>query len=297
MNSRKWITAGNAVAWLVTAAVATAIGLTGNRLGGLPGSEPPTVEDIVDAIGALALGVLGVVLVRRRVADGLGRALAGLAALAGAVWLTGGVADLLAGGGSPSTTARVLNLLSGALFVPLFATMVLGPLLLFPTGTLPSSRWRWLGWLAVTAVVVSMLSILVKPGPIDDEVSAWGTNPLGIQGLAGAIDVVEVGALIGLVLSALGGAAAVISRLLSYRGARRRQVVWFLAGALPLLIGLFADPGASVIAQTVSAMVIFGGLIGGMAWALLGRPARVENQNNHARQSSTHPIGSSPDSR
>ena len=298
MNSRKWITAGNAVALLVTAAVATAIGLTCSRLGDrLPGSEPLTVEDIVDAIGALALGVLGVVLVRRRVADGLGRALVGLAALAGAVWLTGGVADLLAGGGSPSTTARVLNLLSGALFVPLFATMVLGPLLLFPTGTLPSSRWRWLGWLAVTAVVVSMLSILVKPGPIDDEVSAWGTNPLGIQGLAGAIDVVEVGALIGLVLSALGGAAAVISRLLSYRGARRRQVVWFLAGALPLLIGLFADPGASVIAQTVSAMVIFGGLIGGMAWALLGRPAQVENQNNHARQSSTHPIGSSPDSR
>lgn len=118
-----------------------------------------------------------------------------------------------------------------------------------------------------------MLSILVKPGPIDDEVSAWGTNPLGIQGLAGAIDVVEVGALIGLLGSALGGAAAVISRLVWYRGARRRQVVWFLAGALPMLVGLFTDSGASVIAQTVSAAVIFGGLIGGMAWALLGGPA------------------------
>jgi hypothetical protein len=73
--------------------------------------------------------------------------------------------------------------------------------------------------------------------------------------------------------SALGGAAAVITRLVRYRGARRRQVVWFLAGALPMLVGLFTDPGASVIAQTVSAAVIFGGLIGGMAWALLGGPA------------------------
>ena len=109
--------------------MAAAIGLTGNRLGGrLPGSEPMSVEDIVDTIGALALGVLGVVPVRRRVADGLGRALVGLAALAGAVWLTGGIADVLAPGGSPSATARVLNLLSVALFMPLFVTMVLGPL-------------------------------------------------------------------------------------------------------------------------------------------------------------------------
>lgn len=276
MNSRKWINAGNAVARLVTAAVAMAIGLIGSRLGGrLPGSEALTVEDIVDAIGALALGVLGVVLVRRRVADGLGRALVGVAALAGAVWLTGGIADVLAAaGGSPSTAARLSYLLSVALFVPLFATMVLGPLLLFPTGALPSPRWRWLGWLAVTVVLVSMLSILVKPGPIDGEVSAWGSNPLGIQGLAGAIDVVEVGAVIGLLVSALGGAAAVISRLVRYRGARRRQVVWFLAGALPMLVGLFTDAGGSVVAQTVSAVVIFGGLIGGMSWALLGGPAR-----------------------
>jgi hypothetical protein len=276
VNSRRFINAGNAVAWLVTAAVATAIGLAGNRLGGrLPGSEPLTVEDVVDAVGALALGGLGVVLVRRRRADGLGRVLVALAALAGAVWLTGGIADLLAMGGSPSTTARVLNLLCVALFVPLFVTMVLGPLLLFPTGTLPSSRWRWLGWLAVTATLVSMLSILVKPGPIDDEVSAWGDNPLGIRSLAGAIDVIAVGALIGLLVLALGGAAAVISRLVRYRGARRRQVVWFLAGALPMLVGLFTDPGASVVAQTVSAVVIFGGLIGSMTWALLGGPAQA----------------------
>jgi hypothetical protein len=274
VNSRNWINTGNAVAWLVTAAAAMAVGLTGNRLGGqLTGSEPLTVEDVVDAIGMLAMGGLGVLLVRRRRADGLGRALVGLAALAGAVWLSGGIADLLAAGGSPSTAARLLHLLSVALFVPLSVTMVLGPLFLFPTGTLPSSRWRWLGWLTVTAVLVSMLSILVKPGPIDDDVSAWGTNPLGIQRLADAIDIANVGAVIGLLASALGGVAAVISRLVRYRGTQRRQVVWFLAGAVPMLVGLFTDWGASVTAQTISAVVIFGGLIGGMAWALLGGPA------------------------
>jgi hypothetical protein len=276
VTSRNLITAHNAAGWLAGAAAATMIGLAGNHWGGrLPGSEPLSVEDVIDATGGLAFGALGLALLRRNRAPGLGRLLVGLAALAGAVWLTGGIADLLAAGGNPSTTAQLLNLLSGALFVPVFVIMIVGPALLIPTGTLPSPRWRPLVWITTTAIVISVLAMLLAPGPIDEDVPGWGNNPLGIPSLGDVTDAVAAAALIALIGCALGAAGAVVVRIVHYRGARRRQVLWFIAGATPMLIGLFTDPGGSQLAQTLSAVIIFGALIGGMGWGLLGGPARA----------------------
>src|ERR687889_2801825 len=58
-------------------------------------------------------------------------------------------------------------------------------ILLFPTGRLPSRRWRWLGWLTVAFVVVGVIlaafssgALLGILGPIQ--------NPLGIEGFSNA---------------------------------------------------------------------------------------------------------------
>ena len=55
-------------------------------------------------------------------------------------------------------------------------------LLLFPTGRLPSRRWRWLAWLTVGYILVGVLTAAFSPGAY---LGALGPirNPLGIEGL------------------------------------------------------------------------------------------------------------------
>ena len=79
-------------------------------------------------------------------------------------------------------------------------------------------------------------------------------------------DMLQVAGLVLVLGSVLMAATAVMVRLVRYRGARRRQMWWFLGGMTPLVVGLAVDPGSSAAAQTVTALVIFGAMLGGMAW-------------------------------
>jgi hypothetical protein len=55
-------------------------------------------------------------------------------------------------------------------------------LLLFPTGRLPSRRWRWLAWLIVAYVLVGGVTAAVSPGAYLGSLGPI-RNPLGIEGL------------------------------------------------------------------------------------------------------------------
>ena len=271
--ARRMVQPSSAPAWFAGAVVATAVGITlSATTTRLPGTEPLTVEDAVDAAGMVALGGLGVVLVRRGIATGLGRALVVTAALAGTIWLCGGLADVLADGSRPPLVAQLLSLASAVLFVPNFVLLFAAPPLLFPTGRLPSPRWRWLVVAAVSGTVASMVSLLFAPGALDDDVPAWGKNPLGVEALDGLTSALEVVGLVLLIGSVPASLAAVVVRLVRYHDARRAQMWWFVAGFAPMVVGLFTDLGGSPVAEVISALVIFGGLLGGMAWALLGAP-------------------------
>lgn len=239
----------------------------------LPGSEPPGTEDVVDAVAMVAAGVLGLAVLRRGVAAGLGRALLTLSAVSAAVWLSAGLADVVTDGGPSPVAARLLTLFSGVLFIPAFALLVLGPLLLFPDGRLPGRRWRPVAWLAGAGVGVSMLATVLAPGPVDEDVPGLGVNPLGVPGLAGLVDTVSVAGLVALGVTFSAAVAAVVTRLVRSRGPRRRQMWWFLAGALPMVVLTVLDDGG--LPQVVSAVLVFAALFGAMAWALLGPPGRA----------------------
>jgi hypothetical protein len=268
------MTSRRIIAWWVFGAGATAIGVALNLAAGrMPGSEAFGAEDVVDAVGGVAVGGLGVLLLLHGVAAGLGRALLASSVLHGGVWLTGGLADAIAHGEpQPPWPARALDVLNEVLFIPAFVLVVLAPLLLFPTGRLPSRRWRVVGWLAVGGTIGSMVGTLVAPGPVDEDVPAWGTNPFGIDGLDGFSDALQGAGLIAVLVAAVAGIAAIVVRLIRSRGIQRRQMWWFVVLIAPV-IAMIAIDTDGLIPGALSAVIVFTLIIGAIGYPLLGRPA------------------------
>lgn len=267
-----------AVAAAATGAV-TALGIA-LTTPDLPGGEPMTWEDVVDVAAILAFGALGAVLVRLRRAEGLGRALVLLGVLESLNYLLGGVADAIAQGQpDPPVMAQLCHLASTAAFIATFVVFVLSPLLLFPTGRLPSRRWRLAAWAAVTGTVTSMLSVLLAPGPVEDDNPSWGDNPIGWDALAGVTDTLELVGLLLLAVAVVSGLAAYVTRLVRFRGARQRQMAWFSVGVVTMVGGLIIDTnGKSVVLEIVLALVIFGSRFFSIAWPLLGPLGRAAEE-------------------
>src|SRR5215204_2618227 len=102
-------------------------------------------------------------------------------------------------------------------------------ILLFPTGRLPSTQWRWLGWLTVIFVVVGVIlgafssgALLGILGPIQ--------NPLGIEGFSN----IYYKAIIFIMgtLVTLAAFLAVFIRLRRAIGVERQQIKWFAYAAV-----------------------------------------------------------------
>jgi hypothetical protein len=131
-------------------------------------------------------------------------------------------------------------------------------LLLTPTGSLPSPRWRWWARVAGAAPVVAVLAGAVQPDPLAPE---WYGNPLAVPVLYRILAVPGVVAIAVALASVLVGAVSLLLRFRRARGVERLQLRWLalaaaLAGGL-LLVTLVAgylalDP---VVLTTISLCV------------------------------------------
>jgi hypothetical protein len=112
-------------------------------------------------------------------------------------------------------------------------------LLLFPTGHLPSRRWRPVAWAAGATITGASLVAAVAPEPLD---AGLPPNPLGIRQLAEVYR--HAGSIAFLLLGVLGLAsvASVVVRFRRARGEERQQLKWFTygAGVLTLLLAVSA---------------------------------------------------------
>jgi hypothetical protein len=128
-------------------------------------------------------------------------------------------------------------------------------LLLTPTGSPPSPRWRWWARVSAAAVAVTLVAATVAPGSLDP-LAQYVSGPLDPQVYGGALRVaIQLALLVG-VLAVLAGAASLVVRFRHARGVERQQLQWVaLAAALT---------GLSILAAGV---LIAAGEVNLGAWA------------------------------
>ena len=139
-------------------------------------------------------------------------------------------------------------------------------LLLFPTGKLPSRRWRPALWLAVAAVVLSFMTSAFKPGPVwKDTLNV--DNPLGIGALGSLLDTAGTVVWFSFAGTMLLAGASVIVRFRHAHGDERQQLKWISFAALVLVVAFAAGNTTGHLGATGDAVVN-----GILALALAGIP-------------------------
>jgi hypothetical protein len=138
-------------------------------------------------------------------------------------------------------------------------------LLLTPSGSLPSPRWRWWARLAAAAPVGFLLALAVGPGlviPPYDEV----IDPVSVPALASAVAAVIAVSFTIAIGGLTVGAWSLVVRFRSARGSERQQLRW-VAFAAALTVPPAAVVLFSVVVDTTATVVVLVAL--GVCMALL----------------------------
>src|SRR4051812_8462730 len=93
-------------------------------------------------------------------------------------------------------------------------------LILFPTGRVPSPRWRWLVWAIVATLVCLVVAAMFRPGPIELNRGVTVTTPTGIEALRATLTAAAW--IFGFVLVA-ESIAAVAALAIRYRNAGEEE--------------------------------------------------------------------------
>jgi hypothetical protein len=109
-------------------------------------------------------------------------------------------------------------------------------LLLTPTGSLPSPRWRWWARVTVAAAVVLVVALAVARGPLDPQYQVLG-GPFDLRGQGGVLLVVNQLALAATTLAVVVGAASLVVRFRRAHGVERQQLRWLAWAAAVAVLG------------------------------------------------------------
>jgi hypothetical protein len=174
---------------------------------------------------------VGAVLATRRPRHPVGWLLLGLGASIGLSGFIDGYAlyGLLARPGS-LPAARWPAIYSPAVAVAGIACVSF-VLLLTPTGSLPSPRWRWWARVAGAAPVVYVVALTLNTEPLDPTYRSV-RNPLGLHAFQRPIAVTHIVASGVAVVAVVVGALSLVVRFRRARGTEREQLRWVALAAV-----------------------------------------------------------------
>jgi hypothetical protein len=239
VQPRQW---SGVVAWALwlLVLVGMAVGFWLEDLLRQAGWADPLDTAVGPTVAAVSAATVGAVLAGRRPRHPVGWLLLAFALFLAANGVAGGYAPygLQARPGALPAAAWV------AMYYPataLAAFACLGlVLLLVPTGSPPSPRWRWWAWLTVGAPAVLLLAMPLAPRPPDSRYRAVD-NPLDLRPFDGALLVANRAALAVTVLGILVGAGSLVVRFRRARGTERQQLRWVVLAAALTGVGMLAS--------------------------------------------------------
>ena len=173
--------------------------------------------------------------------------------------------------------ARSPCCVSEAAFVAVMTTLLTFLPLFFPSGALPSRRWRFAVWASWATLAAGLVPILFNPGPIDEDVADSPSNPWGIAEAASLLEKIELVAPPACAILAMTSLASLLLRLRRSTGAERRQI-GILAGGVAVLVVLFLLDGVlqsifGSVYGVIRAMVAISAIPTAVAIALLRQSA------------------------
>lgn len=226
------------VAWTLWGAVACLLALAG-VFAALNASLTEPLSYILLSVDFLAVAFIGALVAARQPANPIGWLLLGIMVVMSVVFAGDGYAvyGLYTRPGSlPGSLWAAWA--SGWLWVIVIGSFLTFVPLLFPTGRLPSPRWRLLGWLT-GAFLASAACVLALRPQIDLEARVGAVrNPIGIDPMADLARWVDGP---GAALSSVFSLAALISLVVRFRqgsGEERQQIKWF-GLAIGLMVAYF----------------------------------------------------------
>jgi hypothetical protein len=113
-------------------------------------------------------------------------------------------------------------------------------LLLTPTGSPPSPRWRWWAWLMAGAPTVLLLVMALAPRPPEERYQGVD-NPFDLRPFDGALLLANQAALALTVVGVLVGAGSLVVRFRRARGTERQQLRWLVLAAALTGAGMLAS--------------------------------------------------------
>jgi hypothetical protein len=239
-----------ALAWAVWGAALLAVAATAwfdalLRGAGRPDLAQLDAGGLTGVLTVLSATTAGALLATGRPRHPVGWLLLGfglLQALAGAAEGYAREGLLARPGSLPAASA--VAMLSSVSFIP--GLGIVGfVLLLTPTGSLPSSRWRWWAWLAAVAPVIFTVAWLLGSPVIDPDSALKSVpNPLSIAWLSKPLQAVYAQAAPATTITLVVAAVSLPLRFRRARGIERQRLRWLsLAAALAPLAVLLTAAG------------------------------------------------------
>lgn len=194
---------------------------------------------------AVAYSVLGLLIVNRHSRHVVGWIFLFTGIIASISTFSYGLADLF---GKNAGLVYELGYWIGELaFIPTFTLPITLGLQYFPSGHLPSRRWRLLPILTILAILGMTVARGLHPWPWVDQGITGVNNPLAITGSEGFFELLSNLSNIVIILCLFGSLAAVFIRFRRSKGSERIQMKWLAYLAMiGILSILFVEAGLAM---------------------------------------------------